>query len=67
MNSIELGRLILQNALNKTDKVCEETIEHFLRYYGREAGKLGLYYLARGGIYLVGNLSVALSEKLKDP
>jgi glucokinase len=38
-----------------------------LRFYGRETGKLGLHYLSRGGIYLVGGLSNALSEKIRDP
>lgn len=37
--------------------VCAETMELFFRFYGREAGNMGLKHMALGGVYLGGGIA----------
>ncbi len=37
--------------------ICAETMELFFRFYGREAGNMGLKHMALGGVYLGGGIA----------
>ena len=51
---------IAETARSKQDRLCLETLEHFLRYYGAEAGNLALKTMATGGIYVGGGIAPKL-------
>ncbi len=47
--------------------LCQEAIELFLRFYGREAGNQALKLLATGGVYLAGGIAPKLLGPLRGP
>jgi len=52
-------------ALEGRSKLCEDTLDVFLRIYGAQAGNLGLVFLATGGIFLGGGIAPKILPKLK--
>jgi glucokinase len=53
---------IIQLGLNKNCIVCEKVVEFFVTIYGAAAGNMSLLILPTGGLYLLGGLSVALTD-----
>lgn len=53
-------------ALQQSDAVCVETLQWFVRLYGREAGNLALKMNATGGVYLGGGIAPAILPALQD-
>lgn len=57
---------IISNGLEKKCKICRRVIEFFVELYGSAAGDLALSLLSTGGLYLLGGLSIALKDLLRD-
>lgn len=53
-------------ALRQSDALCVETLQWFVRLYGREAGNLALKMNATGGVYLGGGIAPAILPALRD-
>ena len=47
--------------------VCNETLDLFVRLYGREAGNAALKYMALGGVYLGGGIAPKNLARLRKP
>jgi len=46
--------------------ICAETMELFFRFYGREAGNMGLKHMALGGVYLGGGIAPKNLQALRE-
>jgi len=57
---------IMTRALAKEDPQCEKVLEMFSTLYAKEISNFALNSLPYGGIYLVGGLTNAVSDYLKD-
>jgi glucokinase len=55
--SVDPGAVIGTAALQKTDKLSEQTMQLFIEAYGAEAGNLALKLLPYGGLYLAGGIA----------
>ncbi|KYC39273.1 glucokinase [Scytonema hofmannii PCC 7110] len=55
--SVDPGAVIGKAALQKSDRLSEQTIELFVGAYGAEAGNLALKLLPYGGLYLAGGIA----------
>lgn len=51
---------ISQAALEKSDPICEQTLQIFVEAYGAEAGNLALKLLPYGGLYLAGGIAAKI-------
>jgi glucokinase len=58
--------VIAQQALAKTDPLCEKTLDMFVAAYGAEAGNLALKSLPQGGIYIAGGIGAKILPKMQD-
>ncbi|HSG81593.1 MAG TPA: glucokinase [Gemmatimonadota bacterium] len=58
---------ITESALAARCPLCVEAVDLFVRFYGAEAGNLGLKLMATGGVYLGGGIAPRIIEKLKAP
>ena len=47
--------------------ICERAVRIFVRVYGAEAGNLALRFLAVGGVFLSGGISIKMLPKLQEP
>ena len=56
---------IVSLALNGESPLAVETIEMFCAWLGDVAGDVALMYVARGGVYLAGDILLTISEILK--
>lgn len=57
MHEGDAAAAIAQAALNKSDEICVETLNLFVRLYAAEAGNLALKAMSRGGIYIGGGIA----------
>jgi glucokinase len=55
--SVDPGAVIGNAALNKSDRLCEQTMQLFIEAYGAEAGNLALKLLPYGGLYVAGGIA----------
>lgn len=53
-------------ALQQADALCVETLQWFVRLYGREAGNFALKMNATGGVYLGGGIAPIILSALQD-
>ena len=53
--------------LEKSDRLCEESLRLFVSIYGSEAGNLALQYRATGGVYVGGGIATRILPALKEP
>jgi len=56
---------VVRLALNSESPLAVETIEMFCAWLGHVAGDVALMYLARGGVYLAGDILLSILEILK--
>jgi glucokinase len=64
--SIDPGAVISQAALDKSDYLCEKTMEMFVEAYGAEVGNFALKLLPYGGIYIAGGIAAKILPLMKD-
>src|SRR6266478_2281678 len=57
---------ITRRGLDKSCRVCSDTLDLWTAIYGAEAGNLALKVLALGGVYVAGGIAVKIIEKIKD-
>jgi glucokinase len=57
---------ITRRGLDKSCRVCSDTLDLWTAIYGAEAGNLALKVLALGGVYVAGGIAVKILEKIKD-
>lgn len=57
---------VVQKAVKKEHETCEKAVDLFLAIYGAHLGDLLLLYLPRGGAYIIGTLSIALSPLMTE-
>ncbi len=57
---------ISKAALEKSDPLCEQTLQIFVEAYGAEAGNLALKLLPYGGLYLAGGIAAKILPLIKD-
>jgi glucokinase len=55
--SVDPGAAIGNAALQKSDRLCEQTMQFFVEAYGAEAGNLALKLLPYGGLYVAGGIA----------
>nr|WP_040630009.1 glucokinase [Fortiea contorta] len=55
--SVDPGAAIGKAALQKSDRLSEQTIQLFIEAYGAEAGNLALKLLPYGGLYIAGGIA----------
>lgn len=55
--SVDPGAVIGKAALEKSDRLCEQTMQLFVEAYGAEAGNLALKLLPYGGLYVAGGIA----------
>lgn len=58
--------IISEFGLSLRDPIATDTLEHFARIYGQQAGNLALTTLAEGGVYIAGGIAPKLIRKLKE-
>ena len=57
---------ITRRGLDKSCRVCSDTLDLWTAIYGAEAGNLALKVLALGGVYVAGGIAIKILEKMKD-
>ncbi|WP_341528293.1 glucokinase [Nostoc sp. UHCC 0302] len=55
--SVDPGAAIGKAALQKSDRLCEQTMQLFVEAYGAEAGNLAIKLLPYGGLYVAGGIA----------
>lgn len=55
--SVDPGAVIGTAAVEKRDRLCEQTLQLFVEAYGAEAGNLALKLLPYGGLYIAGGIA----------
>ncbi|MGB7440057.1 MAG: glucokinase [Coleofasciculaceae cyanobacterium] len=55
--SVDPAAAIAKAALEKSDRLCEQTMEMFVQAYGVAAGNLGLTLLPYAGLYIAGGIA----------
>lgn len=64
--SVDPGAAIGSAALQKTDRLSEQTIQLFIEAYGAEAGNLALKLLPYGGLYVTGGIAPKILSLIKE-
>ena len=68
-NVVEIDKLnyeLVSKGLKGQCPLCKKVIELFLEIFGDVAGNISLYSLPTNGLYLVGGLSIAFQNVIKD-
>jgi glucokinase len=63
--TVDPGAFIGKAALDKSDRLSEETMQIFVEAYGAEAGNLALKTLCFGGLYVAGGIAGKILPLLK--
>ena len=64
--SVDPGAAIGTAALEKRDRISEQTMQIFVEAYGAEAGNLALKLLPYGGLYIAGGIAPKILPLLKE-
>jgi glucokinase len=64
--SVDPGAAIGQAALEKRDRLCEQTLQMFVEAYGAEAGNLALKLLPYGGFYVAGGIAAKILPLIQE-
>lgn len=63
---IDPAAIISKATLNKSDRLCQKTMEMFVEAYGSETGNLALKFLPYGGIYIAGGIAAKILPLMKE-
>ncbi|MGK7920547.1 MAG: glucokinase [Trichodesmium sp.] len=63
--TVDPGAIIGKAALEKSDRLCEQTLELFVEAYGAEAGNLALKLLPYSGLYIAGGIAAKIIPLMK--
>jgi glucokinase len=64
--SVDPAATIAQAALEKRDRLSEQTLQIFVDAYGAEAGNLALKLLPYGGLYVAGGIAAKILPLIKE-
>lgn len=64
--SVDPAAAIAKAALEKSDRLCEQTLQMFVEAYGAEAGNLALKLLPYGGLYVAGGIAAKILPLMKE-
>jgi glucokinase len=64
--SVDPAAAIAKAALEKRDRLCEQTLQMFIEAYGAEAGNLALKLLPYGGLYVAGGIAAKILVLIKE-
>ncbi|HEY9903330.1 MAG TPA: glucokinase [Candidatus Sericytochromatia bacterium] len=64
--SVDPAATIAQAALEKRDRLSEQTLQMFVDAYGAEAGNLALKLLPYGGLYVAGGIAAKILPLIKE-
>ncbi|NEQ22103.1 MAG: glucokinase [Microcoleus sp. SIO2G3] len=64
--SVDPAAAIAQAALEKRDRLCEQTLQMFVEAYGAEAGNLALKLLPYGGLYVAGGIAAKILTLIQE-
>ncbi len=64
--TVDPAAVISQAALEKRDRLCQQTMQMFLAIYGAEAGNFALKVLPYGGVYIAGGIAAKNLPLLQD-
>ena len=63
---VDAAAAIAKAALEKSDRLSEETMEMFVEAYGAEAGNLALKLLPYGGLYIAGGIAAKILPLMQE-
>jgi glucokinase len=64
--TVDPAAAIAKAALEKRDRLCEQTLQMFVEAYGAEAGNLALKLLPYGGLYVAGGIAAKILPLIKE-
>ncbi|HEY9636484.1 MAG TPA: glucokinase [Coleofasciculaceae cyanobacterium] len=64
--TVDPAAAIAKAALEKRDRLCEQTLQLFVDAYGTEAGNLALKLLPYGGLYVAGGIAAKILTLIKE-
>lgn len=64
--SVDPAATIAKAALEKSDRLSEQTLQMFVEAYGAEAGNLALKLLPYGGLYVAGGIAAKILPLIKE-
>jgi glucokinase len=64
--NINLAAEISEAALNKSDILCQQTLQLFISAYGAEAGNFALKLLPYGGLYVAGGIATKILPLIQE-
>ena len=64
--SVDPAAAIAKAALEKRDRLCEQTLQMFVEAYGAEAGNLAIKLLPYGGLYVAGGIAAKILPLIKE-
>lgn len=64
--TVDPARNIIEAALEKSDRLCEQTMRIFTEVYGAEAGNLALKLLPYGGLYVAGEIATQILPLIQE-
>lgn len=64
--SVDPAAAIARAALEKRDRLCQQTLQMFVEAYGAEAGNLALKLLPYGGLYVAGGIAAKILPLIQD-
>jgi len=67
MTQQDPAAVISDAALQATDPISQQALEHFIKIYGAVAGNLALICLAKGGVYIGGGIAARIASKMQGP
>ena len=64
--SVDPAATIANAAMEKRDRLCEQTLQMFVEAYGTEAGNLAIKLLPYGGLYVAGGIAAKILPLIKE-
>ena len=64
--TVDPAAIISQTALQKSDSLCEKTMQMFVEAYGAEVGNFALKLLPYGGIYIAGGIAAKILPLMQE-
>lgn len=63
-DSNEKMKMMMENGLSRTDKLCEKSVTTWMKFLAYECGNVIAKYLPYGGIYLVGGITAKNFDRI---